>query len=229
MNWIPNILHHVKVGPSAFQRVVKGATAAKSSMSSEKVVLPILYMSASSFLPVIASALIVCIGVGWYIAMKVTSKFRDKKAVYFKPAKLLSSADYYLCEILQSCPNTSYCVSDPDRPDCPVIYCSSAFEKLTGYTRSEVCGRNCRFLQGPETSANDTKVIREAIDRKEETICNLVNYRKDGTTFSNSFFLCPLHSRDGKVAYYVGIQTVEASDAAYFTDKLGGRRYSVKA
>ena len=93
--------------------------------------------------------------------MKVTSKFRDKKAVYFKPAKLLSSADYYLCEILQSCPNTSYCVSDPDRPDCPVIYCSSAFEKLTGYTRSEVCGRNCRFLQGPETSANDTKVIRE--------------------------------------------------------------------
>ncbi len=44
------------------------------------------------------------------------------------------------------------------QPDCPIIYASDAFCKLTGYARDELVGRNCRFLQGPGTSAAQVSI-----------------------------------------------------------------------
>src|SRR5512134_4027854 len=36
-------------------------------------------------------------------------------------------------------------------PDRPLIYANNGFERLTGYPVVEVLGRNCRFLQGPDS------------------------------------------------------------------------------
>ena len=36
-------------------------------------------------------------------------------------------------------------------PDCPLMYVNEAFCRMTGYERDEIIGRNCRFLQGPDT------------------------------------------------------------------------------
>jgi PAS domain S-box-containing protein len=36
-------------------------------------------------------------------------------------------------------------ISDPRQPDNPIIACNEAFLDLTGYSRQEVIGRNCRF------------------------------------------------------------------------------------
>lgn len=41
----------------------------------------------------------------------------------------------------------NFVISDPTLPDCPIVFASDAFLDLTGYTREEVLGRNCRFLQ----------------------------------------------------------------------------------
>ena len=67
-------------------------------------------------------------------------------------------------------------------------------------------GRNCRFLQGPNTDREDVKKIRDAIETKQSVSLCLLNYKKDGSTFINQFFLCPLMTEDGKVAYYLGVQ-----------------------
>ncbi|CAM9823548.1 unnamed protein product, partial [Chrysoparadoxa australica] len=65
---------------------------------------------------------------------------------------------------------------------------------------------NCRFLQGPETDQKDVAVIRNAIkDARETNVC-LLNYRKNGTTFVNQFFVSPLRNANGKVCYYLGVQ-----------------------
>ena len=45
--------------------------------------------------------------------------------------------------------------------DNPIVYCSEGFCKLTGYKRSEVLGRNCRFLQGPGTDQHAVDIIRQ--------------------------------------------------------------------
>ena len=42
-------------------------------------------------------------------------------------------------------------VTDPHRPDNPVIFCNHAFIHMSRYPEHEIVGRNCRFLQGPET------------------------------------------------------------------------------
>eukprot|EP01045_Picozoa_sp_COSAG04_P021949 COSAG04_NODE_2412_length_4181_cov_3.810877_6_plen_111_part_00 len=64
---------------------------------------------------------------------------------------------------------------------------------MTGYSREEVVGRNCRFLQGPLTDRDTVARIREAVSAGSEITVKLVNYKKDGTKFWNLFHLAPVH------------------------------------
>lgn len=76
--------------------------------------------------------------------------------------------------------------------DNPIIYASEGFSKFTGYSKEEIEGRNCRFLQGKDSNPDDVSRIREAIEKKEEVSVCLLNYRKDGSTFHNQVihFIC---------------------------------------
>src|SRR4051794_26820487 len=62
----------------------------------------------------------------------------------------------------------SMVVADPNRPDCPVVFCNQAFLDLTGYTETEVMGRNCRFLQGRDTDPDTARRIGEALRARED-------------------------------------------------------------
>lgn len=74
------------------------------------------------------------------------------------------------------------------------------------HTLTTVLGSNCRFLQGPATSRRKVAEIRDAL--REERSCSvcLVNYRRDGSTFFNQFYLAPLRDDQGRVSLYIGIQ-----------------------
>jgi PAS domain S-box-containing protein len=79
----------------------------------------------------------------------------------------------------------SVCISDPTLPDCPIVYVNKTFEEITGYKRSEILGRNCRFLQGPRTTVTTHEVIRQDIANGVDTKCKILNYRKSGEAFYN--------------------------------------------
>lgn len=95
-------------------------------------------------------------------------------------------------------------ISDPGQDDDPLIYVSPAFEKLTGYTWNAVVGRNCRFLQGPETDERTVAEIRKKIDRNEEVSVDIYNYRADGQGFWNRLLIGSIE-QDGKTLYRVAI------------------------
>ncbi|CAM9553744.1 unnamed protein product, partial [Laminaria digitata] len=78
--------------------------------------------------------------------------------------------------------------------------------KLTRYKLHEVLGRNCRFLQGPETDPRAVDKIRKAIEEGLDTSVCLLNYRADGTTFWNQFFVASLRDGGGATVNYVGVQ-----------------------
>lgn len=101
----------------------------------------------------------------------------------------------------------SVSLADATRPDCPLIYVNRGFEHLTGYTREECLGRNCRFLQGPETDPAAVKRIKLAIAAGEPLIVDLLNYRKDGTIFTNRLSLRPVRSAADELTHIVGIQS----------------------
>jgi PAS domain-containing protein len=54
-------------------------------------------------------------------------------------------------------------ITDPRLPDNPIVFANESFCRLTGYARGEILGRNCRFLQGPETDRAAVARIRNAV------------------------------------------------------------------
>jgi PAS domain S-box-containing protein len=110
-----------------------------------------------------------------------------------------------LAEILDSCVN-GVTLSDPDLPDNPIVYANAVFERMTGYSREEILGRNCRFLQGDDREQPAVAEIRAALADKRPVQVTLRNYRKDGRRFYNRLSIRPLLDPDGRPIYYLGVQ-----------------------
>ncbi|KAL3720133.1 hypothetical protein ACJRO7_005029 [Eucalyptus globulus] len=100
----------------------------------------------------------------------------------------------------------NFVITDPRLPDNPIIFASDSFLELTEYSREEILGRNCRFLQGPETDPATVRKIREAIDNQRDVTVQLINYTKSGKKFWNLFHLQPMRDQKGEVQYFIGVQ-----------------------
>jgi PAS domain S-box-containing protein len=97
-------------------------------------------------------------------------------------------------------------ITDPRLPDNVIVFVNDAFTKLTGYERGEIIGRNCRFLQGPETDIDDVQRVRDAISAQVPIEIDLLNYKKDGTRFWNRLLVSPVFADDGHLLYYFASQ-----------------------
>ncbi|GHP07599.1 hypothetical protein PPROV_000634100 [Pycnococcus provasolii] len=111
----------------------------------------------------------------------------------------------------------AFVLSDPTLPDTPLVYVSPGFEKMSGYSAAECLGRNCRFLQGPETDQEEVRRIREAVEGKKAVSAHLLNFRKDGEPFINSLHIAPVHSASGSTKFFAGVQL----DPGAFVDDSG--------
>jgi PAS domain S-box-containing protein len=111
-----------------------------------------------------------------------------------------------LLAAVEACP-VNITISDLRRPDHPLTYVNPSFTQTTGYAAAEVLGRNCRFLQGPETSPEAVQAIRDAVAARRPLSIELLNYRRDGTPFLNRLELGPVTDRTAGIDAYIGIQT----------------------
>jgi PAS domain S-box-containing protein len=102
--------------------------------------------------------------------------------------------------------HTGITITDASLPDNPIIDCNPAFEVITGYTRAEVLGRNCRFLQGPDVDPATLKRMRQAIKNKEHITVVIKNYRKDGSMFWNELSISPVYNDSDQLTHFIGIQ-----------------------
>ena len=102
-------------------------------------------------------------------------------------------------------------LTDPHLDDNPIVYVNQAFERTTGFERSAVVGRNCRFLQGEATEKRDVDRIRSAIEAEDDVSVDILNYRADGRAFTNRLIIAPITDGEGEVIYFLGIQK-ELSD-----------------
>lgn len=110
-------------------------------------------------------------------------------------------------------------ITDVTAPEYPIVYASPGFERLTGYTAAEVLGRNCRFLSGKDTDPTVSAELSEAIRSERSITCELLNYRKDGTSFWNQMTITPVRDENGKLVHFVGIQT-DVSARRHLEDQL---------
>lgn len=99
-----------------------------------------------------------------------------------------------------------FCLADPSIKDCPIVYASEEFYRTSRYSRDDVLGRNCRFLQGPKTNRTTVARIRTATKSGQESCETVLNYRRDGTPFMNLLLTAPLYDNRGSVRYFIGAQ-----------------------
>jgi len=97
-------------------------------------------------------------------------------------------------------------VTDPRQPDNPIVFCNPAFQQMTGCRLTDIRGRNCRFLQGPETDRAVVDDLRQAIDQRREIAVEVLNYRKNGSAFWNALFMSPVFDQAGELVYFFGSQ-----------------------
>jgi PAS domain S-box-containing protein len=97
-------------------------------------------------------------------------------------------------------------VTDPRQADNPIIAANAAFEELTGYSRPEILGRNCRFLRGPDTEVGASDMLRRAVADARAVVLELLNYRRDGSAFRNAVMIAPIFDDEGQLALFIGSQ-----------------------
>lgn len=97
-------------------------------------------------------------------------------------------------------------LTDALQDDHPIVFANQAFLDLTGYARDDVIGRNCRFLQGPETDKEAVRQIGKAIREAQPISIDLINYRADGSRFWNALFMGPVFDDAGSLRYFLGNQ-----------------------
>lgn len=110
-----------------------------------------------------------------------------------------------LTQILDGCVN-GITLSDPDLEDNPIVFANEVFEKITGYSREDIIGKNCRFLQGQEHDQPEIDRLREAIQNRKPIEVTLKNYKKNGELFYNRLSIKPLFDSEGQLIYFLGVQ-----------------------
>ena len=125
-------------------------------------------------------------------------------------------------------------ITNPRLPDNPAVFINDAFCRMSGYAREEILGRNCRFLQGPETDRSAVQRIKEAVHALQAVQLDIRNHRKDGSAFWNRLLMGPVFDARGELAYFFasqvdvtlererleGLQTDNAALMAELTDRL---------
>lgn len=97
-------------------------------------------------------------------------------------------------------------ITDPRQSDNPIVFANNAFLALSGYEGHEVVGRNCRFMQAEETDRAEVARLRAAIEGEEVVVVEILNRRKDGSTFWNALHVGPIYDEAGELAHFFGSQ-----------------------
>jgi PAS domain S-box-containing protein/diguanylate cyclase (GGDEF)-like protein len=121
-------------------------------------------------------------------------------------APLLDTSGVEYAAAVRACPSTII-VTDATQPGNPVIFVNPAFTELTGYSPDEAVGRNCRFLQGPKTDPQVVAKIGLALAKGLPFRAEILNYRKDGTTFWNDLAINPVVDGSGRITSFVASQS----------------------
>ncbi len=102
----------------------------------------------------------------------------------------------------------------------PLLYVNKYFEKMTGYRREDIIGKNCNFLQPDEPPRKEELqyvLMKNSLEVSKPVSVIITNYKVDGTPFKNLIALKPVSDRYGNYIFVIGIQT-EVTEELNLTD-----------
>ena len=86
-----------------------------------------------------------------------------------------------------------------------IEYVNEAFERITGYTKKEVLGRNPGFIKSGLTPKHVYEEMNHTLEKGEKWTGEFINKRKDGSLLYEKESILPIYIND-EVRYYLGIK-----------------------
>jgi PAS domain S-box-containing protein len=123
----------------------------------------------------------------------------------YKVPSDLSGFLFSFVSIADSFP-TCIVISDMCLAGNPMIFVNREFCRTTGYSKQDVTGLNCRFLQGPKTEPASIAMIQDTLRRGVDCFVRITNYRKNGESFENLLSMRPVHDSNGVYRFCIGVQ-----------------------
>lgn len=93
-----------------------------------------------------------------------------------------------------------------DLPGPRILYANAAFTRVTGYSLEDVLGKTPRILHGPATNREPLKRLKAALRAWKPVEIELLNYRKDGSTFWVELSIVPVADETGWYTHWVSVQ-----------------------
>jgi len=98
-------------------------------------------------------------------------------------------------------------IIDAQKPNFPVIYANQSFQKMIGYTKKEILGRNYFLLFGVSADLRIIEKIKQTMHRGKSFHGEMLNLQKNGKKYWNLLRIAPVRDSIGIITHYVGIQT----------------------
>ena len=88
-------------------------------------------------------------------------------------------------------------------PQADIEYVNDAYLKSTGYSRSELIGRNSRLLQSGKTARATYESLWQTLRQGQSWSGEFFNRRKDGSEYIEAAIISPIRGADGQIRSYV--------------------------
>jgi len=98
-------------------------------------------------------------------------------------------------------------IIDAQNQDFPIIYTNQSFQKMTGFAKSEILGRNYFLLYGVGVDPRIVSEIKHTMRKGKSFHGEMLNFQKSGKKYWNLLRIAPVRDSRGAITHYVGIQT----------------------
>jgi len=96
-------------------------------------------------------------------------------------------------------------ISISDR-DGTIVWVNPAFTQMTGYAFEEVIGKNHRILKSKVHDLSFFKNLWETISAGEIWQGEIINQRKDGTTYDEGMIITPVKNQKDEITHFIAIK-----------------------
>jgi len=87
-----------------------------------------------------------------------------------------------------------------------IVWVSRNIESMTGYSPAELMNRKPDFLQGEATDQCILQHIRQRLKAQKSLTAQLVNYRKDGSTYVCELRVYPLLNHKQTITHFIALE-----------------------